>query len=150
MKHVKGNLIHLAQKGKFNLIIHGCNCFNTMGAGIAKQISTDFPQAWQADQATACADRSKLGSYSMADVQTPVGQLYVINAYTQYHYSGDGVLVDYDAIEKVFTALKQNFSGKRMGYPKIGAGLAKGDWHIISDIIDRALEGEDHTLVELS
>ncbi len=150
MKCVKGDLIHLAREGQFDLIIHGCNCFCTMGAGIARQIRTHFPQAWQADLATAPGDKSKLGSYSKACVDTPSGRLYVINAYTQYHYSGDGVLADYDAIAKVFTALKRKFSGNRMGYPKIGSGLAKGDWKIISKIIDSALDGEAHSLVELN
>jgi O-acetyl-ADP-ribose deacetylase (regulator of RNase III) len=42
------------------------------------------------------------------------------------------------------------FAGKRIGYPKIGAGLAGGDWSIIEEIIDRELEGEDHTLVYLN
>lgn len=149
MKCIKGDLIHLAKEGHFDVIIHGCNCFCTMGAGIARQIRTHFPQAWEADLATASGDRSKLGSYSKACVNTPSGRLYVINAYTQYHYSGDGVLVDYDAIKKVFSALKKQFSGNRMAYPKIGAGLAKGDWNMISKIIDSALDGETHTLVEL-
>ena len=149
MECVKGDLIHLAKEGHFDVIIHGCNCFCTMGAGIARQIRTHFPQAWEADLATASGDISKLGSYSKACVNTPSGRLYVINAYTQYHYSGDGVLVDYDAIKKVFSALKKQFSGNRMGYPKIGSGLAKGDWKIISKIIDSALDGEAHTLVEL-
>ena len=39
-------------------------------------------------------------------------------------------------------------TGKRIGYPRIGAGLAKGDWGVISNIIDVELGGEDHTLVE--
>jgi O-acetyl-ADP-ribose deacetylase (regulator of RNase III) len=43
--------------------------------------------------------------------------------------------------------IKQNFSGKRIGYPLIGAGLAGGDWKIISEIIDQELKGEDHTVV---
>lgn len=139
----------MALEGQFDLIVHGCNCFCTMGAGIAKQIRTHFPQAWEADLATAPGDRSKLGTYSTVCVDTPSGRLYVINAYTQYHHSGDGVLVDYDAINKAFSTLKKQFSGNRMGYPKIGAGLARGDWKIISKIIDSALDGESHTLVEL-
>nr|WP_319493778.1 macro domain-containing protein [uncultured Desulfobacter sp.] len=149
MKSIKGDLIHLAKEGQFDLIVHGCNCFCTMGAGIAKQIQSQFPQAWEADLATASGDKSKLGSYSEACINTPSGRLYVINAYTQYHYSGDGVLVDYDALSKIFRTLKKQFSGLRMGYPKIGAGLAGGDWKIISEIIDSALDGETHTLVEL-
>jgi hypothetical protein len=44
--------------------------------------------------------------------------------------------------------VKQRFSGKRIGYPRIGAGLARGDWTRIAGIIDEKLEGEYHTLVE--
>jgi O-acetyl-ADP-ribose deacetylase (regulator of RNase III) len=57
---------------------------------------------------------------------------------------------DYDAIRSVFKKIKSNFSGKRIGYPKIGAGLAGGDWDQISKIIDEELIDEDHTLVEFA
>jgi len=40
------------------------------------------------------------------------------------------------------------FSGKRIAYPLLGAGLAGGDWDIISKIISKVLENEDHTLVK--
>ena len=59
-------------------------------------------------------------------------------------------MADYDAIRSVFRLVKQQFSGMTIGYPLIGAGLAKGDWTIISSIIDEELIGEDHTLVEFS
>ncbi len=32
----------------------------------------------------------------------------------------------------------------------MGAGLAKGDWNIISEIIIKELIDEDHTLVKMS
>ena len=150
MKSRKGDLIALAQKSEFDVIIHGCNCFCTMGAGIAKQIRQVFPDAYAADLATESGDRSKLGGYSKAKIKTDSGDLYVINAYTQFHYAGSGILADYDAIQSVFTALKKEFCDKRFGYPKIGAGLAGGDWQVISQIIDAALSGEDHTLVIFS
>jgi len=44
--------------------------------------------------------------------------------------------------------IKEHFEGKRIGRPKIGAGLAGGDWGRISQIIDEKLTGEDVTLVE--
>jgi O-acetyl-ADP-ribose deacetylase (regulator of RNase III) len=72
----------------------------------------------------------------------------IVNAYTQFHWQGEGVLADYDAIRSVFRQVKQQFGGKRIGYPKIGAGLARGDWAIISDIIETELAGENHTYVE--
>lgn len=150
MNCIQGDLIHLAETGRFDLIIHGCNCFCTMGAGIAWQIKERFPGAWQADLATPKGDGSKLGNYSMAVEQTAQGPLTIINAYTQYDYSGPGVLADYSAVRQVFERIKKDFPGARIGYPKIGAGLAGGDWEQIAEIIDNALEGEDHTLVEFA
>jgi hypothetical protein len=44
--------------------------------------------------------------------------------------------------------VKQRFGGRRIGYPKIGAGLARGDWALLARIIDEELAGEDHTVVE--
>jgi len=48
--------------------------------------------------------------------------------------------------------IKIESTGQRIGYPKIGAGLAGGDWEIIAAIIiiEEELAGEDHTLVEYS
>lgn len=42
MKYVKGDLIKLALAGEFDVIAHGCNCFCTMGAGIAPQMASAF------------------------------------------------------------------------------------------------------------
>lgn len=149
MKTVTGDLIALAQAGQFDVIVHGCNCFCTMGAGIAKFIRQAFPQAYAADMATPKGDRAKLGSYSVATLEQPHGTLHVVNGYTQHHWRGKGVLADYDAIDRLFAAIRQDFSGQRIGYPLIGAGLAGGDWQRIAAIIDARLEGEDHTLVVL-
>ena len=38
MRTVTGDLITLALEGEFDVIIHGCNCYNTMGAGIARAV----------------------------------------------------------------------------------------------------------------
>lgn len=148
MHRLKGDLIQLALSGKFDVIIHGCNCFCTMGAGIAKQICENFPDAYQADFETESGDTTKLGNYSKAIVQINGTPLTIINGYTQYHYSGAKILADYDAIARLFARIKTDFSGKKIGYPLIGAGLAGGDWESIRDIIDHALAGENHTLVE--
>ncbi|MFC1516864.1 macro domain-containing protein [Thermodesulfobacteriota bacterium] len=150
MKTVKGDLIKLALDGKFDVIIHGCNCYCTMGAGIARVIKNEFPEAYEADCKTEKGSKSKLGSYTYATVDRDSHRITVINAYTQHHYQGEGVKANYEAIRSVFESIKKDFSGKRIGYPKIGAGLAGGDWTIISKIIDDALEGENHTLVEFS
>ncbi|MEZ4439181.1 MAG: macro domain-containing protein [Polyangiaceae bacterium] len=147
MKIIEGDLLRLAECGELDVIVHGCNCQCTMGAGIAKAIKASFPEAYQADLATAKGDRSKMGNISTADIERAGIRFVVVNGYTQFHYRGRGVKVDYDAIRSVFATVREGFAGRRIGYPKIGAGLGGGDWERIAGIIDAELEGEDHTLV---
>ena len=141
-----GDLITLALAGEFDVIIHGCNCRHTMGAGIAKQIKAQFPAAYAADCATP-KGASKLGQISSATVDCNGRELIIVNAYTQDNWRGSGVLADYEAIRAAMRQVKAQFAGKRIGYPKIGAGLARGDWATIAQIIDEELAGEQHTLV---
>jgi len=150
MKTVTGDLLQLAMDGEFDVIIHGCNCQCQMGKGIALSIKQQFPEAYAADCLTAKGDEKKLGTFSAAEIIRGPRSFYVVNAYTQFHWRGAGVKADYDAIRKVMRAVKSHFSGKRIGYPKIGAGLAGGDWGIIRPIIDEELAGEEHTYVEFS
>jgi O-acetyl-ADP-ribose deacetylase (regulator of RNase III) len=147
---VEGDLLKLATEGRFDVIVHGANCQCVMGAGIAKAIREAFPEAYEADLRTPKGDRSKLGTISFARVQCEGLPLWVVNAYTQLHYRGAGVRVDYDAVRSAMRQVKQQFGGKRIGYPKIGAGLARGNWERLARIIHEELEGEDHTLVEFA
>ena len=148
MRIISGDLIHLAKNGEFDLIVHGCNCFCTMGAGIAKGIKAAFPAAFEGDLATARGDRAKLGTCSIATIQRNGTPLVVVNAYTQFDYRGSGPKVDYEAVRSCFRWIKQQHSGKKIGLPKIGAGLAGGDWARIAAIVEEELAGEDVTLVE--
>jgi O-acetyl-ADP-ribose deacetylase (regulator of RNase III) len=148
MKTVSGDLIQLAMGGEFDVIVHGCNCFCTMGAGIAKGIKAAFPAAFDADRATSRGDRAKLGSCTFAEVDLNGTLLVVVNAYTQFDYRGSGPKVDYDAVRSCFRWIREQHSGKRIGLPKIGAGLAGGDWERIAAIVGEELAGEDVTVVE--
>jgi O-acetyl-ADP-ribose deacetylase (regulator of RNase III) len=148
MNIVCGDLIELAKAGTFDVIIHGCNCQCRMGRGIALTIKQQFPEAYTADCQTTIGDRTKLGTFTTVKIDRDGFNFTIVNGYTQFHWQGDGVLADYDAIRSVFRQVKQQFAGKRMGYPKIGAGLARGDWSIIAAIVDEELAGENHTYVE--
>jgi len=148
MKIISGDLIKMGLTGDFDVIVHGCNCFHTMGGGIALTIKKVFPSAFQADKQTEYGDENKLGTYSDTIINNNGHYLVVLNAYTQYNYGGNGVNVNYDAIEKVFKQIAKDFNGLRIGYPKIGCGLAGGDWAIVSDIINKSLQYQNHTLVE--
>jgi O-acetyl-ADP-ribose deacetylase (regulator of RNase III) len=146
MRTIKGDLVKLAAAGEFNVLVHGCNCFNTMGAGIALQIATKFPEACTVDQLTRAGDKNKLGKYSMAVVRGDRGDaLTVVNGYTQYAFGTGGPHVDYDAVRSVFGTIVYNLACMstdiRIGIPLIGAGLGGGDWNRINNIIEEELDG---------
>lgn len=154
MKSVNGDLISLANMGYFNVIVHGCNCFNEMGKGIACQIKDNYPEAYEADCKTKCGDKSKLGTYSVAIISdlndqesTPLCDLTVINAYTQYKYKGRNN-IDYNAVRDVFHKIAEDFPNSRIGIPKIGAGMAGGKWSLLQDIIMDETINLDITLVK--
>lgn len=147
MKNITGNLIELAKDKQFDVIVHGCNCFNTMGAGIAYQIKRAFPSAYLVDQATILGDKSKLGTISLS--YDSRYDLYIVNAYTQFNTSTMETVVDYDALEHCFKQIKTLFHTKKIAYPAIGCGLAGGNWDIVSKIIDITLTDDvNHTFVE--
>lgn len=155
MKTVSGDLLQLAMAGEFDVIVHGCNCFHSMGAGIAKSIAEHFPEAVDADRDTLYGMRSKLGTISYVKVQRgPLTahdddgflEVYVVNAYTQFL---GGAHLEIDALRSCFRAVAKRFRGDgvSIGYPMIGAGIAGGDWSKIAPVIDAELRGFDHTLV---
>jgi len=148
MKYENGDLIKKALNGEFEVIVHGCNCFNTMGAGIAKQIKYNFPEAYQVDSITKKGDKEKLGKCSFVQINRKNIYLTIVNAYTQYRYGREKVSTYYSAIRKCMKWIKENFHDKKIGMPLIGAGLGGGDWKIISRIINQELEGEDVTIVK--
>lgn len=41
---VTGCIISNFKNKKYDIIIHGCNCFNTMGAGLAKNIYSAYEE----------------------------------------------------------------------------------------------------------
>ena len=155
MKYVEGNLLDLAEAGHFDIIVHGCNCFNTMGSGIARQIKERYPKAYLIDQMTEKGSVDKLGKFTQAYVDgwrgTPENGIpkinskpysfTVINAYTQHGFNPKSKPLDYKAVRDVFTQIKMLYDMNpqapvRIGIPQIGAGLAGGTWKVIEKIID--------------
>jgi O-acetyl-ADP-ribose deacetylase (regulator of RNase III) len=148
MKTIKGDLIKLAEEGKFDIIVHGCNCFHAMGAGIARQLADKYPQVEDADFQTPWGDRNKLGKCSIATVELDNHRFYVVNAYTQYKWSSGSDVFEYDSFNTLlnrlisFATIETQGTKRinRIGFPMIGAGLAGGDWSRISKMIEQFAE----------
>lgn len=124
-----GNLLDLAENGEFDLIVHGVNCFNTMGGGIAKEIRERYPKVAKADAITSRGDYKKLGTWTEW-TECDAGEqnrFTIINAYTQYNMSTGQDVFEYTAFALILQKLARAYPGKRFGFPLIGQGLAKGD-----------------------
>lgn len=156
---IRGNLIGLAETGVLDGIAHGCNCLHAMGSGVAGQLARRYPDVPAVDiEETVCGDRLKLGTYTSALVDSVLDSdisFEVINLYTQYAPSYDGSDVfEYEKFRMALQLLSQEISSNetickaapyRLGFPKIGAGLAGGDWERIKSSII-ATFGEDQSV----
>ena len=152
LKHVKGNLLDLAEAGEFDIVVQGCNCFNTMGGGIAREIRERYPVVASVDMETVKGDYRKLGNWTECDAGE-TNRFTIINAYTQYNMSQGTDVFEYTAFQLILEKIAFVFPGKRIGLPYIGMGLAGGDKDTIIPMIrdfaeQVALEGGSVTLVE--
>lgn len=155
LKHTKGNLLDLAEAGEFDVIVQGCNCFNTMGGGIAREIRERYPNIAKVDAKTACGDYNKLGNWTSENVILKNGTVSfdIINAYTQYNMSTGEDVFEYTAFALICQKLVNAYGDKRIGLPYIGMGLAGGDKETILGMIEAfaygvAQKGGSVTLVE--
>ncbi len=159
LNRVKGDLLTLAERGKFDIIVHGCNCQNTMGSGIAKQIKDRYPQAFEADRKYDIelnGNRyNKLGNYTITRFHDgDHSNFYIVNAYTQYNYMPRGVdHFEYASFAVILAKLWHLYGNYDFGFPYIGMGLAGGDsTRIISMLEEFAVmvneKGGTVTLVE--
>ena len=159
INYIDGDLIKLAKEARFDVIAHGCNCLSQMGAGIAPQMARAFGcdrfemENWgpaieklgNVDYQTFVLGKNAIWSLEDADNKLNEPELTVVNAYTQYRYGrnhkdGDRIPFDYEAFTICMRKMNYLFVGKRIGMPKIGAGLAGGDWNRIEKIIERELK----------
>lgn len=151
--HAKGNLLDMAERGDFDVVIQGCNCFNTMGGGIAKEIRERYPQAAQVDGYTERGDYTKLGTWTTAAVVNPETAFIIVNAYTQFDMSTGEDVFEYTAFELILQKVVRLYGNYSIGLPYIGMGLAGGDKERIIPMIERFAEqvsakGGTVTLVE--
>lgn len=158
IREMNGDLITLAKEGFFDVITHGCNCFCTMGAGIAVPMKNNFGcDTFKMEAPEHRGSINKLGTIDYEHQAINIGHdtmnLIIVNSYTQYcygvnHADGDKKPVDYDAIALCMKKINHTFPGKTIGLPMIGAGLAGGDWAKIQKIIETELNRMDVIIVK--
>lgn len=152
IKHQVGDMLKQATTG---FLVHGCNCQGVMGSGIAWSIRHNWPPVFKAYRTTQAMSGLELGTIVPVQVEP---NLVVVNAMTQRYFSGHPQdpdakrYVDYEAIAKSFETINDELPGKYPGvdlvlnFPLIGADRGRGDWNIISNIIDHTVTNFDKVL----
>lgn len=148
-REVNGDLINLAKQGMFDVITHGCNCFSNMGAGIAVPMKNNFRvSSYPLESPETAGDFNKLGQIEGRPFGLISGKsVIVVNSYTQYVPNARMKPLDYEALALCMRKINHTYKGKHIGLPKIGAGLAGGDWNRIREIIQRELVDCEITVV---
>ena len=148
LEYTKGNLVDAYINGHVNHLAHCCNCFNTMGAGIAREISQRLPEAARADGNTVCGDANKLGKLTFAECSMARPNDMVFNLYGQFGYGSDSRQVRYNELKNALqiarVIIQSRSEGGRtpvLGIPKLGCGLAGGDWCVVEKLVKTALHG---------
>lgn len=144
-EYIKGSILDAPQK----YIAHGCNAQNKMGSGVAKVLFEEYTEVKEVYH-NFCKERlSKysrksdlLGDVCVVELKNQKHKC-VFNCFTQEYYGYSGYkFVNYDAIYNCFKELSRRLYKKEIAIPKIGCGLAGGNWEIVSRIIDDAT-GDD-------
>jgi O-acetyl-ADP-ribose deacetylase (regulator of RNase III) len=149
IKEVNGNILDFPEG--INVIIHGCNTLNIMGAGLAKLIREKYPEVYAADTQAFYNGKVRLGRFSGCKVDD--GK-YIINLYIQSEIGTSKRMVDYEALYSGLQAMKTVMlmrDGKKftVGFPRIGCGLAGGDWHVVKSMIESVFGGSENIQVVL-
>lgn len=155
IQYRKGDIAkHLYYNNDIDVFFHQCNCFNTMGKGVAKSLSRMFPQILAADNTTKAGDINKLGTFTATYVYNNNNKsIWGVNLYGQYSYKygtvykgnktwtiselryPDGSLAPLTSIPHLRNSIELMLKDKNIGNLKntfatvrIGCGLGGGNW----------------------
>lgn len=129
-----------------DVFIHSQNCFNTWGAGLAVRCAKVFPELYKKDLGTIRGDRSKLGTFISVEVDRSWYTLNTVAVYGQYNYGKfewgcendplSSQVIRYKALYDALSAVYRKYGMVRYLMPKLGSGLAAGEWMVIAAIIE--------------
>lgn len=150
INYVKGDILECVTTG---IIVQCCNAQGVQNSGIAKSIRAMYPNVYN-DYKFDIDNGLVLGGVSWW--LKPDTRLAVASIIGQEFYGRDKdvVYVSYEAIEVglniVFmeaTYMETTYHGGMMvNMPKIGCGLANGNWNIVSEIIIRTAKNNNYPL----
>lgn len=123
------------------IIAHVCNDVGAWGAGFVMSLS----RRWSAPERKYRAWRADGEGFALGRVEfvRVVDDTWVCNMIAQHGIGGSAPPIRYDALLKCLAQVAREAKRQRafVHMPRIGCGLAGGNWDEVGPIVDRALEG---------
>lgn len=149
IKYIKGDATEpIVIDDKYSVICHCCNALGAWGKGFVVPLGKKYPIAREKylEFIKNTPKENRLGSVSFAKVSDNIIVANIIGQY--YTYPKDGKIpLDYEALEKGFKFIINIFKMHKMPLtihmPKIGCGLAGGDWNVVEKIIKNTFINEN-------
>lgn len=159
MKIIYGDILNITE----GIICQQVNCMGVMRSGLAKQIRDKYPKVYyryveflkdkgkkvvkigenvRGLKVVEETNKDYLGRVQFVDVKK---NLCVVNMFAQYEYGRlKQVYTEYDHFEQCLINMSTTIVNNKyleelpIYFPyKIGCGLGKGDWNIISNLIEK-------------
>ena len=161
IKYVTGDATKPIVKHGIRIIAHVCNDLGGWGSGFVVALSNrwDNPEKKYRNWHEVMKDQGglDLGDIQLVQVRDEHGKIYVANMIAQHGYATpeNPVAIRYGALMACTMKLKEwigHLEAVKIGLdkkyfpfdttihmPRIGCGLAGGDWNIVSEIVEATL-----------
>lgn len=130
IKYTEGDIL----LAKVDAIINPVNTFGVMGAGLALQFKTKFPDNYQAYKIACDESRIKTGKIFLYELKTKKPK-YIINFPTKNHWK-DPSKIEYirDGLENLIEEI-QCLNINSIAIPALGCGLGGLKWDVVKPMI---------------
>ncbi|MGM7645738.1 macro domain-containing protein [Nocardia sp. JW2] len=140
LHHRVGNLFAATD---LDAVGHGCNCAGAMGRGIATEFKRRWPEMYE-EYRVRCRDgRLTPGSVFVWQCD----DVTVYNLGTQAHWRGKATLPAIVSSVGAMLAHADEADLRRIGVPRIGAGLGGLEWSDVEGAIMPVIESHDVEVV---
>lgn len=157
LKYKVGNLVSAALVGEVHATIDQRNCQGVMRSGIAKELAERIPGLEQNDKDFCLTlSRNPQGAFGLYS-SYKYNNVEFFGVYGQLLPSREGRQTNYGALASglchVRNWLYESIAGyskdTKIGIPKIGCGVAKGDWIVVSELVEFIFKDFDVTVYVL-
>lgn len=149
IKIIEGDILQATE----DIVGHQVNCQGVMGAGLAKQIKSRYPNVYKEYSLYCDAfkhDRQQLLGQCYI-IET--GDKYIANLFGQLRYGKSERQTNYVALELALKKLKEIAyeHSKSVALPvNLGCGLAGGSWSIVYKMIEDVFDDYNVTLYKFN